>query len=394
MELPSSDPGHALRIEEFDTSKVLAHARRQADERKFDDFTIVDVDSHHDEASNFGDLLKLMDDEPMRQFARTNAGGRGRSPIPHNLDYEDAAGRLPRFATAKLERTPDNVLPDVAIANRRMDAMGVDYSCLLPTGVLRLAIQPRQDVEVNIAQAYNRWLVEVLLPQAPRLRGMLYMPLCDAKACYDTILKYGDKPGIVGALIVSSRTATLHRNAYMNILRALEERSLLLTFHSGVNWYDRTLGLSNRYLAVKTVSGPYFNSVHMTNWIVNGLSERFPKLKLLWMESGIAWIPALMARLDAEYMMRSYDAPMLKRRPSDYMRDMYYCSQPLERPDDMILLEAMFRAIKAESQLVWGSNFPSSDFDLPSTIYDLPFLNEQAKRNILGGNAAKLLRLE
>ena len=32
--------------------------------------------------------------------------------------------------------------------------------------------------------------------------------------------------------------------------------------------------------------------------------------------------------------------------------------------------------------------------DLPSTIYDLPFLTEQAKRNILGGNAIRLFNLE
>jgi hypothetical protein len=32
--------------------------------------------------------------------------------------------------------------------------------------------------------------------------------------------------------------------------------------------------------------------------------------------------------------------------------------------------------------------------DLPSTIYDLPFLSEQAKRNILGGNAKRFFNLE
>jgi len=32
--------------------------------------------------------------------------------------------------------------------------------------------------------------------------------------------------------------------------------------------------------------------------------------------------------------------------------------------------------------------------DLPATIYDLPFIDMQAKRNILGGNAQKLFNLE
>jgi hypothetical protein len=32
--------------------------------------------------------------------------------------------------------------------------------------------------------------------------------------------------------------------------------------------------------------------------------------------------------------------------------------------------------------------------DLPSTIFDLPFLDEKSKRNILGGNAQRLFNLE
>ena len=51
------------------------------------------------------------------------------------------------------------------------------------------------------------------------------------------------------------------------------------------------------------------------------------------------------------------------------------------------------RVIKAETQLVYSSDYPHWDFDLPSTIYDLPFLSDAAKRNILGGNADKLFKL-
>jgi len=49
--------------------------------------------------------------------------------------------------------------------------------------------------------------------------------------------------------------------------------------------------------------------------------------------------------------------------------------------------------IKADTQLLYSSDYPHWDMDLPSTIYDLPFLNEQGKRNILGGNAQRAVRL-
>jgi uncharacterized protein len=57
-------------------------------------------------------------------------------------------------------------------------------------------------------------------------------------------------------------------------------------------------------------------------------------------------------------------------------------------------LEMTFKMINAESQLLYASDYPHWDMDLPSTIYDLPFLSEQAKRNILGGNAKRVFNLE
>ena len=90
-----------------------------------------------------------------------------------------------------------------------------------------------------------------------------------------------------------------------------------------------------------------------------------------------------MQRLDHEYMMRSSEAPALKRLPSEYMRDMYYTTQPLERSNRKIL-QCTLEAFNAETQLLFSSDWPHWDFDPPSTITTLPFLSDQAKRNILG----------
>ena len=48
--------------------------------------------------------------------------------------------------------------------------------------------------------------------------------------------------------------------------------------------------------------------------------------------------------------------------------------------------------IKADTQLMWSSDYPHWDFDLPGVIYDLPFLDEKAKRNILGGKRRACVR--
>jgi uncharacterized protein len=123
------------------------------------------------------------------------------------------------------------------------------------------------------------------------------------------------------------------------------------------------------------------------------MPERFPKLKTIWVESGLAWIPFLMQRLDNEWMMRSSEVPLLKKKPSDYMREMYYSTQPMEMVNNREALELTFKMINAETQLCYSSDYPHWDTDLPSTIYDLPFLSDDAKRNILGGNALKLFNL-
>jgi len=59
----------------------------------------------------------------------------------------------------------------------------------------------------------------------------------------------------------------------------------------------------------------------------------------------------------------------------------------------MKALELTFEMINAESQLLWSSDWPHFDFDTPRVIYDLPFLNEDQKRNILGRNAQALFNL-
>jgi predicted TIM-barrel fold metal-dependent hydrolase len=74
------------------------------------------------------------------------------------------------------------------------------------------------------------------------------------------------------------------------------------------------------------------------------------------------------------------------------MRDMFYTSQPMEQTN-MKLLEGTFEAINAESQLLYASDWPHWDFDVPAKIANLPFLSEQAKRNILGENARRVFNL-
>ncbi len=395
LTLPTSDQ-RGLHFEEFDTTTFLAHASAQARKRNLDQLFIVDVDSHHYENASYRDIVEYIEDPVLRHRAKSSMSRRsGATGIWNNGGYgsQDMAGRITRYHTRGIEKTPSNEPRDVTLSRRWMDAMGVDIAMLFPTPMLGLGAFPIFEIELQWARAYNRWLVEQILPHEPRLRTMLYLPFNNPEACYQMIQDFGDKPGVAGFMVTAGHKQAVHDNAFMKTYAALEERGLPLAFHGGYDWEDGMFRTMNRFISVHALGFVFYNMVHCINWIINGLPERFPKLNIIWMESGLAWIPFVMQRLDNEYAMRSNEAPSLKMKPSDYMRKMYYTNQPMEA-DDLAALEVTFSMINAKTQLLFASDYPHWDFDSPSVVYDLPFLDDEAKRNILGENARRVFHFE
>jgi predicted TIM-barrel fold metal-dependent hydrolase len=394
MEQLVSDRTRRISVDELNTSQLLAHARKQAVQRKFDDMIIVDVDAHHYENENFREILPFMENDVLKQMSMATISKAGRGTlIPQQVGYQDMAGRVTRYPLRASEKTDQGRIRDVQIGERWMDAMSVDYSCLFPTGMLNIGTHPQKEMEIELCWAYNRWVTEKVLPESGgRMYSMLCLPFSDADASLRQVEEFGDRKGVTGFMITTVRHNPVHDNCYMKLYRAIEERGLALSFHSGFQWGEQVFRNCNRFLSVHALGFSFYNILHLTNWVINGMGERFPKLPVIWVEAGLAWVPFLMQRLDHEYMLRTSDCPTLKKKPSDYMRDMYYSTQPME-VQDMEALKCTFRMINAETQLLYSSDYPHWDFDLPSVIYDLPFLSEKAKHNILGGTAARLFKL-
>jgi predicted TIM-barrel fold metal-dependent hydrolase len=389
MELPTSDLKGML-VQEFDTSTLLSHARKQAVERKYTEFPIIDVDSHHYETERFKEIIDYIEDPVLRHLAKSGMqSGRGNMFITQP-GSQDMAGRVTRYPLRQTETTPPGADRNVTLTTRWMDATGIDIAMLFPTPMLQLGLHPQQEVEVNMAFAYNRWLCERVLAVEPRIKSMLYLPFNDPEACFRMVKEFGGKPGVNGFMVTTVRYKPVHDNAYMKTYRAIEELGVPLAFHAGYNWGDRNYETANKFIVVHALGFTFYNIVNICNWVVNGLNERFPKLKVMWLESGLAWLPFVMQRLDNEYMMRSSECPALKKKPSEYITDMFYGCQPMELTANSEMLEPTFKFIKADTQLLYASDYPHWDFDLPSVIYDLPFLDEKQKRQIMGGNAMKL----
>ncbi len=381
-----------------DSREILANARRDTERYGLDDYFIVDVDSHHVELESWPAIIDRLENPVLRdtgQQMMKNWGGASHLALlasQPGMAGQDVSGRILHQASRREPVTDTTVHRDVTLARRAMDAMSIDVQVVFPQPMLEIGLHPHPETATALLMAYNEWFTSTILGPDPRIKTMLGLPFESPEASLSTVRKYADHPGVIGFLVTSQRTAGVHRNEYMPLYAELEERGMPLGFHAGPNQNDSMTSTMNKFLSAHALSFVTCNMTHLTNWVINGLNERFPALKVIWIESGLAWMPFMMQRLDHEYQLRQSEAPLLTKMPSDYMRDMYYTSQPLEMTD-MDLLQSTFRAIDAEQTLLYSSDWPHWDFDVPGRIMSIPFLSESAKRNILGENARKLFNL-
>src|SRR5260370_1690731 len=92
------------------------------------------------------------------------------------------------------EPTPPGLHRQVQLSQRAMDAMGIDYMVVFPTPMLSLGMHPQIDVEVPLGNAYNRWLIEQILPQDKRQQPLLYLPFHDPAPSLNTAYRSAYPP--------------------------------------------------------------------------------------------------------------------------------------------------------------------------------------------------------
>ena len=383
-----------------DTRDYLSHARKYAEEKGFADWFIVDVDAHHVESVSWPEITSYIEDPVIRHQAEMYQAERVGTP-PYGLNgdlglrYQDVGGRIPHQSSQRELIDSKDVHRDVILTQRAMHGLSLDYMVVFPTPMLFIGMHPQREMEVFLSRAYNRWLTKNILPADKGIVTLVVLPFNTPDAAIKMVEEYANVPGVIGFCVTSTRYKPVHANEYMDLYRAIEESGKPIAFHAGYHWQDPSLATCNTFLGMHSLGFTWCNIVHMTNWVLNGIPERFPKLKSIWVESGLSWVPFLMQRLDDQYLMRQSEAPLLKKMPSEYMssENFFYSCQPMEK-SNLKALECTFEMINAKDQLLYSSDWPHFDFDSPNVIFDLPFIDEQSKKNILGLNAAKLFNLD
>src|ERR1700675_603826 len=101
-------------FDRYSTTASLAHATQQAHARNYQDFLIVDVDSHHYENESYKEVFQYIDSPVIRREAliHTERGGRA-SMMNNQVGYQDTGGRITRAHLRRVEKNPPPPPPRV-----------------------------------------------------------------------------------------------------------------------------------------------------------------------------------------------------------------------------------------------------------------------------------------
>jgi predicted TIM-barrel fold metal-dependent hydrolase len=377
----------------------LDNAVRQAEERGLHDVFIVDADCHMMEPfSLFADRLP----EQFRKIftapdyeADPFLSGRGGVDEKKFRAHEPEMNIRFKQRRKRTEVTypkPQDPSELVALYTDRMYDLGIKRSVVFPTAMLDIGLDPRPEFEVALTNAYTDFVLENFLGKYPEILSPVFAPVNSPDRAAELIDRVGSEKGIVGVMSTSTAHALAGSDSWDPIYEAAQRKDLPFCMHCN-NFNSGILSGFDSFLGVHTLARPLSAAVQVTSMLVSGVPERFPKLKFVIIEGGLSWIPWLMQRLDSVYLMRREEAPILQKLPSEYIRErFYFTSQPLEFTGEADL-KYTFDKIGAEDHLMFASDYPHWDFDLPSVIYDIPFLTEGERRKILGENATKLFKI-
>ena len=100
-----ADRGRRVAVEELNTSRLLAHARKQAQQRQLDDVLIVDVDAHHYENECVDEFLPFMENDVLRQLTISGRSkGRGSQSRARQQAFRTWAAASPVIRCARRKR--------------------------------------------------------------------------------------------------------------------------------------------------------------------------------------------------------------------------------------------------------------------------------------------------
>ena len=353
---------------------------------------IYDADVHHGIQSN-ADLVPYLAEEFRDRFARygastdyvslaNNGGVRGyRADLL--VDGKVPAGTGVIAARAEITRAD------------LLDGCGVDWALLTGGGLNRATFNPDLDYVNAIARAFNDFTDECWLQTDSRFRYAMMINERDPSATLREIERFGDRPGVVGVMLLAGATRPFGQRAFDAIHRACAERDLVWSIHFGseglgINPAPTAAGYPS-YYGESRVNRAASYKTHLASFVFEGVFERYPNFKVAILEAGFAWVPAFLWSMDEVWSQTRAQTPWVKRPPSEYIVEhVRFASQPQDEPRPKGGLEKILAWMHAEKTLMFATDYPHWDWDDPAeTFAELP---DPLRTRIFSANAAEFFR--
>lgn len=353
---------------------------------------VVDCDAHIFEPHDLWD--RFLEPRYRARAPKVLLDGEGR--MSWDLDGR-ITPPLPRFTVRgeNGERVPYVPRPGMGDPREHvadMDQEGIRHAVIYPgMGLLFQAIAD-PELAAALCRAYNDWLREHCAAAPGRIYGAAAVPLQDVGLAVREIERIAGAPEIRALFIRPNPVnGRLLRDPQLDpFWRAASEAGLPVAIHEGTTRSNPTVA-EDRYddfFWLHMLSHPFEQQLACLDLIAGGVLDRFPKLRVVFLESGSAWAVHWLARMDEHYETWGYTLPSLQRKPSDVFRAQCFISTDPEEDAVAATVEYV-----GEDCVVWASDYPHPDAIFPgaprATLAN-PRLSEQQKRKILVDNGRRL----
>jgi predicted TIM-barrel fold metal-dependent hydrolase len=277
---------------------------------------------------------------------------------------------------------------DIPTRLRDMDTEGIDVSVLFPTSSFAVNAFVERDYAVAYARAYNDFIAGVCR-ESPRLKAVALLPFQDVDAAVAEANRAVSDLGLVAiAVATQGMKEHLGSQTFWPIYEEIERLNVPFCVHNrregppGERRFDS-------FLYMHTIGRPVETIIQFAGLLYGGVAERFPGLRIGFLECGVGWVPYWMERMDEEWEKRGkIEAPLCKEKPSEYVRNgsWFFATEPEEG-----MLPYVMERI-GEDKVLFASDYPHWDGMFPnvvSTIRGRTDLSDIAKQRILGANAMR-----
>jgi predicted TIM-barrel fold metal-dependent hydrolase len=251
-----------------------------------------------------------------------------------------------------------------------------------------------QDLAVALCSAINDWQIEKWTARDSRLKASVVVANEDGPAAAAEIRKRAGDPNFVQVLLLSRNVEPLGQRRYWPVYEAAEEAGLPVGVHAfGFGGNPITASGWPSFYIEEMVGHSQCQQTVLASLVLEGVFERFPRLKMIMIEAGFGWAPSLCWRLDKVWQRLRSEVPHVKRPPSDYIRErIYWTTQPMEDPERR---QDLFDVIDwiGWDKLLFATDYPHWDFDEPSRVLP-PGVSDINREAFYLGNARKVYGLD